>query len=45
MFVMVLLQLPFETAFRFVKTQRPEIDPNEGFVAQLKSLETNGFLF
>ena len=45
MFLMVLLRLPFELAFHFVKTQRPEIDPNKGFVAQLKSLESNRFQF
>lgn len=34
-----------EDAMVFVKTQREETDPNEGFLEQLKRFEANGFQF
>jgi len=36
MFIMKLFQAEFDDVFEFVKTQRTETDPNEGFVEQLK---------
>ena len=36
MFIMKLFEADFDDVFEFVKTQRTETDPNEGFVEQLK---------
>ena len=39
MFIMKLFSAEFDDVFEFVKTQREETDPNEGFVDQLKRFE------
>eukprot|EP00993_Chasmostoma_nieuportense_P000838 NODE_176_length_2814_cov_25.279122_g162_i0.p1 GENE.NODE_176_length_2814_cov_25.279122_g162_i0~~NODE_176_length_2814_cov_25.279122_g162_i0.p1 ORF type:complete len:841 (+),score=247.34 NODE_176_length_2814_cov_25.279122_g162_i0:201-2723(+) len=36
-YLMKKQQIPFEEAFAFVKERRPNIQPNEGFMAQLKA--------
>jgi hypothetical protein len=39
MFIMKLFSAEFDDVFEFVKTQREETDPNEGFIDQLKRFE------
>lgn len=45
MFLMKLFQACFDDIFEFVKTQRQETDPNEGFVEQLKIFESKKWMY
>jgi dual specificity phosphatase 12 len=45
MFLMKLFQCGFDDVFEFVKTQRQETDPNEGFIEQLRRFETQQWQF
>jgi protein-tyrosine phosphatase len=45
MFLMRLFQCGFEDVFEFVKTQRQETDPNEGFIEQLRRFELQKWNF
>ena len=38
-FLMKKLNIKFEEAFLFLKVKRPHIQPNEGFVSELKAYE------
>ncbi|OAF67317.1 hypothetical protein A3Q56_04995 [Intoshia linei] len=38
-YLMVLYQCPFNRCFQFVKSCRPTVKPNSGFIKQLKSLD------
>lgn len=43
MYIMRQFHMSVEDAMVFVKTQREETDPNDGFLEQLKRFEENGF--
>lgn len=43
MFYMYTLQLPFDESFELVQKARSFIEPNAGFVRQLKLYEQMGF--
>lgn len=45
MYIMKQFHMSMEDALEFVKTQREETDPNDGFLEQLKRFEENNFQF
>mmetsp|Transcript_41966 Transcript_41966/g.30797 ORF Transcript_41966/g.30797 Transcript_41966/m.30797 type:complete len:95 (+) Transcript_41966:130-414(+) len=45
MYIMKRFGLSFEEALELVKMRREVVDPNEGFLAQLKEFEENNFDF
>jgi hypothetical protein len=45
MFIMKLFSMPLDDAFEYVKTQREQTEPNDGFLEQLRKFQDSNFIF
>ena len=45
MFIMKLFSMPLDDAFEYVKTQREQTEPNDGFLEQLRKFQESNFVF